>query len=311
MRASRSPSSRSPRRPRSCCFREEPADVLLLEVGLGGQFDATNVIDQSGGRRRHVDRTRPRGISRHHARRHRAREGRHLQARLPGRHRAAGLPAGRRRPCEPRRERIGASPILVGAQDFSVHEEARTSRLSGRGRAARSAAAAACRSPSVHQCRDCDRGPARGRLRAVRDLAFEAGMSRAEWPGRLQRLARGRLPGLAPEGCELWLDGGHNPDGGRVLAAAMADHSENERRAPRAHRRHARHQGFRRLLPQLSRPRARGHRRADHRPDRRAPGRRGRGDRRRRSASRRRSNRASKPPCARFTIMSGTARRGS
>jgi dihydrofolate synthase/folylpolyglutamate synthase len=55
---------------------------------------------------------------------------------------------------------------------------------------------------------------------------YEAGMTGADWPGRLQRLVRGRLPGLAPAGCELWLDGGHNPDGGRVLAAAMADLEE-------------------------------------------------------------------------------------
>jgi dihydrofolate synthase/folylpolyglutamate synthase len=56
--------------------------------------------------------------------------------------------------------------------------------------------------------------------------AFEAGMTRIDWPGRLQRLTRGRLPGLLPEGAELWLDGGHNPDGARALAAAMADLEE-------------------------------------------------------------------------------------
>ena len=56
--------------------------------------------------------------------------------------------------------------------------------------------------------------------------AFEAGLSGAEWPGRLQRLTRGRLPGLAPAGAELWLDGGHNIDGSRVLSQAMADLEE-------------------------------------------------------------------------------------
>ena len=55
---------------------------------------------------------------------------------------------------------------------------------------------------------------------------FEAGLARAEWPGRLQRLGRGRLVDLAPRGAELWLDGGHNRDGGRVVAAAMADIEE-------------------------------------------------------------------------------------
>ncbi len=52
---------------------------------------------------------------------------------------------------------------------------------------------------------------------------FETGLSRAEWPARMQRLSRGRLADLAPAGAELWLDGGHNADGGRVLAQAMAD----------------------------------------------------------------------------------------
>jgi dihydrofolate synthase/folylpolyglutamate synthase len=56
--------------------------------------------------------------------------------------------------------------------------------------------------------------------------AFEAGMTKAQWPGRLQRLTKGRLAALAPEGCDLWVDGGHNLDGGRVLSAAMADLSE-------------------------------------------------------------------------------------
>ena len=44
-------------------------------------------------------------------------------------------------------------------------------------------------------------------------------MIKAEWPARLQRLAQGKLVDLAPPGSELWLDGGHNPDGGRAIAA--------------------------------------------------------------------------------------------
>ena len=46
------------------------------------------------------------------------------------------------------------------------------------------------------------------------------------WPGRLQRLTRGTLVELLPDGADLWIDGGHNADGGRVLAAAMADLEE-------------------------------------------------------------------------------------
>ena len=56
--------------------------------------------------------------------------------------------------------------------------------------------------------------------------AFEAGIIGAEWPARMQRLASGKLVDLAPPGCELWLDGGHNADGGRVVAAALGDLEE-------------------------------------------------------------------------------------
>jgi dihydrofolate synthase/folylpolyglutamate synthase len=56
--------------------------------------------------------------------------------------------------------------------------------------------------------------------------AFEAGMTRADWPARMQRLANGRLAALLPAEAELWLDGGHNADGGRAIAAALADLEE-------------------------------------------------------------------------------------
>ncbi|KAB0268387.1 bifunctional folylpolyglutamate synthase/dihydrofolate synthase [Microvirga brassicacearum] len=208
-------------------FSEEPADVLLLEVGLGGQFDATNVID-------HPAAAVVTPIGHDHAE--------YLGTTLEGIAREkAGifkrgcpaviapqdyLPADQTLRAEA--ERIGASPLFVGMQDFSVHEESGRlvyqdekglldlprPRLVGR-----------------HQF--VNAGTAIAALRAAgfeqfETSAFESGLTRAEWPGRLQRLTKGRLPGLAPEGCELWLDGGHNADGGRVLAAAMADQSERK-----------------------------------------------------------------------------------
>jgi len=60
----------------------------------------------------------------------------------------------------------------------------------------------------------------------ISPAAFEAGMVKADWPARLQRLGQGRLAGLVSAGSELWLDGGHNPDGGRTIAAALADLEE-------------------------------------------------------------------------------------
>jgi folylpolyglutamate synthase/dihydrofolate synthase len=56
--------------------------------------------------------------------------------------------------------------------------------------------------------------------------AFEAGIVNAEWPARMQRLASGALLEQAPPGCEIWLDGGHNAEGGRVVAAALGDLEE-------------------------------------------------------------------------------------
>jgi dihydrofolate synthase/folylpolyglutamate synthase len=56
--------------------------------------------------------------------------------------------------------------------------------------------------------------------------AFEAGMTEADWPARMQRLSQGRLAALVPADGELWLDGGHNADGGRAIAAALADLEE-------------------------------------------------------------------------------------
>jgi dihydrofolate synthase / folylpolyglutamate synthase len=60
----------------------------------------------------------------------------------------------------------------------------------------------------------------------IDNAAFEAGIVNAEWPARMQRLASGALVDRAPQGCELWLDGGHNADGGRVIAAALGDLEE-------------------------------------------------------------------------------------
>jgi len=52
--------------------------------------------------------------------------------------------------------------------------------------------------------------------------AFEAGIvNRREWPARMQRLTSGALVDQGPKASEIWLDGGHNPEGGRVAAAAL------------------------------------------------------------------------------------------
>ncbi|MGL4242905.1 MAG: glutamate ligase domain-containing protein, partial [Beijerinckiaceae bacterium] len=57
---------------------------------------------------------------------------------------------------------------------------------------------------------------------ALPEKAFGEGMTEVQWPGRLQRLT-GHVLKLAPAGADVWLDGGHNEDCGRVLSAALAD----------------------------------------------------------------------------------------
>ncbi len=206
-------------------FAEAPADVLLLEVGLGGRLDATNVIDRPAA-------TVVTPISMDHS------EYLGDSVALIAAEKAGifkrGVPAviayqqdgDASAVLEREAERRGATPIRIGGQDFSVHEESgrlvyededrlmdlALPRLAGRHQHLNAATAiAALRAAGFSR---------------LPTATIEAGLTRAEWPARLQRLARGRLPGLAPEGAEIWLDGGHNPDGGRVLAAAMAEREE-------------------------------------------------------------------------------------
>ena len=206
-------------------FAETSADVLLLEVGLGGRVDATNVIDE-------VAAAVITSIGHDHAE--------HLGYTVAA---VASEKAGIIKPGCPvviapqdyleadatlreRAERLGADPIMIGGQDFSVHEE--------RGRLVYQDEKGLLDLPRPklfgrHQI--VNAGTAIAALRAagfgdLESAAFEAGMERVEWAGRLQRITRGRLPGIAPHGAEIWLDGGHNPDGARALAASMADLEE-------------------------------------------------------------------------------------
>lgn len=205
-------------------FAEHPADAVLLEVGLGGRFDATNVIA-------HPACAVVTPVSMDHAE-YLGDTVAKIAAEKAGIFKR-GAPAviapqdiGPTAVLEAAAERAGVSRLFVGQQDFGVHEEAGRlvyqdadglldlplPRLQGR-----------------HQ--HVNAGTAIAALRAagyggLPARAFEAGLLQADWPARLQRLKTGRLVENAPYGSELWLDGGHNADGGRVLAQAMADIEE-------------------------------------------------------------------------------------
>src|SRR5690606_25670395 len=62
------------------------------------------------------------------------------------------------------------------------------------------------------------------------ERAIEVAMTNVAWPGRMQRLTEGRLVELAPPGADIWLDGGHNPGAGAVVAEAI---TEQEEKSPR------------------------------------------------------------------------------
>ncbi len=204
-------------------FARHPADVLLLEVGLGGRLDATNVIDHPLATvitRIAVDHTDFLGDTIEKIANEKVGI---LKRDTPV------IVAAQARDALAVIERQAArlkAPLKIAGEDWTATEE--------RGRLVYQDEAGLLDLPAPklygrHQFENA--GLAIAALRAIKPLkimppAYEAGMVKVDWPARLQRLTQGRLVELAPSGSELWLDGGHNPDGGRAIAAALADLEE-------------------------------------------------------------------------------------
>jgi dihydrofolate synthase / folylpolyglutamate synthase len=204
-------------------FARHPADLLLLEVGLGGRLDATNVID-----------TPLASVIAPVSMDHSEFLGDTLAA-------IAGEKAGIIKPdvpvicAEQPREAMAAieararrlrAPLHSAGQDWHVNvERGRLVYQDDRGLMDLAA-------PKLFGRHQFDNaGLAIATLRAqstfrIEPAAFEAGIVNAEWPARMQRLASGALVEQGPQGCEIWLDGGHNAEGGRVAAAALGDLEE-------------------------------------------------------------------------------------
>ena len=203
-------------------FSRQPADVVLLEVGLGGRLDATNVIE------------RPlacaiTSVSMDHleflgdtlekiAAEKAAILKRNVPAAIAPQVDAVLAVIGR----EGKRIR---APLRVAGEHWSVHEE--------RGRLVYQDDDGLLDLPlpklnGRHQLDNA--GVAIATLRAsgltLPLAAFESGIAKAEWPARMQHLTHGALKSLAPPESELWLDGGHNAEGGRAVAAALGDLEE-------------------------------------------------------------------------------------
>lgn len=197
-------------------FSRTPADVTLLETGLGGRLDATNVVA-----RPLLTVLTPISLD------HEQFLGGVLAAIAA--EKAAIIKPGvdcvsaEQAPeadavIEARVRQCGATLYCEG-RDFSVRPQPGGMLYQGRDRSWRLPVPALAGAHQIHNaglalaCID----RLRDRL-AVPEAALARGLETVEWPARLQRLVRGPLVGCVPAGGELWLDGGHNPDAARVLA---------------------------------------------------------------------------------------------
>lgn len=207
-------------------FARTAADACILEVGLGGRLDATNIIATPA-----VCGISQLGLD------HQAMLGEGLET-------IAGEKAGIAKPGVPLvtqhypsriANRVGQIASGVGARwlprggewDAAVYQQKLhyrdawgkldlpLPRLNGAHQAMNAALAIAM---LRHQ------KPLR-----IRESALRAAMGWAEWPARLQRLVRGPLHDLLPDGSELWLDGGHNPAAARAIADFFRGHVPADR----------------------------------------------------------------------------------
>jgi len=208
-------------------FADVPADALLLEVGLGGRLDATNVIDHPA-----VSIITPISLD------HEDMLGATLD--LIAVEKAGILKRGSPAIIGPQSEeallsirevasRIGA-PLQVWGEDFDVFEQngrliyQHESRLMdlplpalrGRHQIINSGVAAATALALE--------------MPQLDEQAIGEGIASAVWPGRFSRVGDGALVSVAGEHSEVWLDGGHNPAAGTALAQVLADLDE---RAPK------------------------------------------------------------------------------
>lgn len=204
-------------------FARHPADAVLLEVGLGGRLDATNVIE-----RPLASVITPIGID------HREFLGDTVMKIAA--EKAGIIKKGVPVVCADQMPEVAAvieqhanrlrAPLHGCGEGWHVNvEHGRLVYQDERGLLD----LAAPRLFGRHQFDNA--GLAIATLRAIDAFAIdakaiEAGVASAQWPARMQRLPAGPLVAMGPVDSEVWLDGGHNVDGGRVVAAALGDLEE-------------------------------------------------------------------------------------
>jgi dihydrofolate synthase / folylpolyglutamate synthase len=195
-------------------FSRNPADIVLLETGLGGRFDATNVIARPA-----VTAITPISLDHQHFLGDTIAKIAFEKAGIlkPGMTAVvAPQPADALAVIEARAQDLGA-PLFRSGREWNA--AAHGTRLCYAGRRTLDLPPPGLFGPHQYDnagtalaCIDCLEGF------RVPDAALARGMAEVEWPARLQRLTRGPLAArVAPPG-ELWLDGAHNPAGGSALA---------------------------------------------------------------------------------------------
>ncbi len=207
-------------------FAREPADASLIEVGMGGRMDATNVLTMplvTGIAQLGLDHQQWLGQSILDIAREKAGIAK------------PGVPLVVARYPKAVTQRVAEVAGVAGARllargddwDAALYEGALHYR-DARGKVSLPLP----RLFGGHQLDNAALAVAILRAQdavAVPDAALRAGMGWAEWPARLQRLERGPLSARLPAGAELWIDGGHNPSAGRAIADAFRGQSLAER----------------------------------------------------------------------------------
>jgi dihydrofolate synthase/folylpolyglutamate synthase len=202
-------------------FSRVPADLALIEVGLGGRYDATNVIDPilSAITPIGYDHTGFLGDKLEGIAGEKAGILKHAVPAVIGRQRAlsaAVIEAEAAKLTSPLFRMGREWRVVPGETGFRYESDALAldlpaPALAGAHQVDNAATAVACVE----------------RLRAARfqidDAAIRKGLASVEWPARLQKLGHGPLVEQLPPGCELWLDGGHNEDCGLALARMASD----------------------------------------------------------------------------------------
>jgi len=200
-------------------YARNPADVVILEVGMGGRLDATNIVDKplastlvpiSFDHMQYLGDTLAKIA------------GEKAGILKPGVPAVIGLqPDEAMQTVETRAAAVGA-PLFRRGHEWRATSTATGFRYEGRRRFDLPLPSL----PGRHQIDNAALAVAtldRVNTFTISEAQFRAGLSRIDWPARLQRLTQGPLVTLLPPTTELWLDGGHNEAAGHVLAEWVAD----------------------------------------------------------------------------------------